>query len=260
MIADRSAGRGQPGSAEPESAMRDVVLLHGWGSTAAVWNDLRSRLSARIRIGAPELPGHGSSLLSVSDTLDLMADALARSAPKRCDVVGWSLGGLVALAWAAAAPEQVGRLALIATTPSFVQRPGWPDAMAEETFAGFEAALGADPASALHRFVLLQAQDDRRAKSVARQLRGAMAMPAPALGAGLSALRSADLRPRLSSVRAPVLVLHGERDRLVPAAAGERLSRLLPTARFHAMPGAAHAPFLSDPAAVAAALQEHFDV
>jgi pimeloyl-[acyl-carrier protein] methyl ester esterase len=236
----------------------DVVLLHGWGSTAGVWKELRTRLSQRLRVSAPDLPGYGSSTARAPCTVESMADAIARSAPRRCHVVGWSLGGLVALAWAMAAPEQVGRLALIATTPSFLQRPGWPEAMAEETFAGFEAALAADPAGALRRFVSLQSQDDEQARSVARRLRDTMAPAAAALlGAGLLVLRSTDLRARLRSVRAPALVLHGSRDRLVPAAAGERLSRLLPAARYLAVPGAAHAPFLSDPAAVAAALQDH---
>ncbi len=259
MTVDRSAERGAPCLVGRKSAVRDVVLLHGWGSSAAVWDALRSRFPAEWRASVLDLPGHGSSPPPARRTLDGMADAIARRAPRRCHVVGWSLGGLVALAWAAAAPEQVGRLALIATTPSFLQRPGWPQAMPEETFAVFEAAVAADPASALRRVVSLQSQGDLRLKTVSRQLREAAASPDAALGPGLDVLRSTDLRLRLSSVQASVLVLHGERDRLVPAAAGERLTRLLPAARFRAIPGAAHAPFLSDPGTVAAALREHFD-
>lgn len=242
-----------------EHHVRDVVLLHGWGSGAPVWNGLQERIGPGRRVSAPDLPGYGASALCAPCTAESMAAAIARGAPPRCDVVGWSLGGLVALAWALAAPQQVRRLALIATTPSFLQRPGWPDGMADDTFSGFEAGLSAMPADALRRFALLQSQDDERAKSVARQLRDVAAPGTAALKAGLSVLRSTDLRDRLQLVRAPTLVLHGERDRLVPAAAGERLSRLLPAARYLAIPGAAHAPFLSNPGAVAAALQAHFD-
>jgi pimeloyl-[acyl-carrier protein] methyl ester esterase len=239
--------------------VQDVVLLHGWGSNASVWNALQTRLASSWRVSAAELPGYGATPMCAPCTVERMADAVARSAPQRCHVVGWSLGGLVALAWAMAAPGQVGRLALIATTPSFLQRPGWPEAMAEDTFAGFEAAVAGDPAGALRRFVSLQSQDDAQAKSVARRLRDGVAPASATLEAGLRVLRSSDLRGRLHSVRAPALVLHGERDRLVPAAAGQRLSRLLPRARYLEMRGAAHAPFLSDPGAVAAALEEHFN-
>ena len=239
--------------------MRDVVLLHGWGSGASVWSALSDRIASRRHVSAPDLPGYGSRPLCTPCSAESMAEAIARSAPRRCDVVGWSLGGLVALAWAIAAPAQVRRLVLIAATPSFLQRPGWPEAMAEDAFAAFETALADDPADALRRFALLQSRDDVRARQVARQLRGVAVPGAPALRAGLRVLRTTDLRGRLPSVRAPVLVLHGERDRLVPAAAGEALSRLLPAARYLAIAGAAHAPFLSEPAAVAAALQEHFD-
>ena len=241
-----------------QNEARDVVLLHGWASGASVWNALRGRLLG-LRMSAPDLPGYGSSPLCTPCTAEILANAVARSAPRRCDVVGWSLGGLVALAWALSAPDQVRRLALIATTPSFLQRSGWPEGMAEDTFAGFETAVANDPAGALQRFALLQSQDDVQAKAVTRELRNLPTPGATALAAGLGVLRSTDLRSRLHAVRAPTLVLQGERDRVVPAAAGERLSRLLPSAHYCTIRGAAHAPFLSDPAAVAAALQAHFD-
>jgi pimeloyl-[acyl-carrier protein] methyl ester esterase len=239
--------------------IRDVVLLHGWGSSASVWGGLLALLAPRLRVSAPDLPGYGSNRPCEPCTAERMADAIALTAPPRCHVVGWSLGGLVALAWAALAPRQVARLALIAATPSFLRRPGWPDAMSAESFAAFEEATAADPARALRRFASLQAQGDASAKQVARQLRGALATGAAALGAGLGVLRETDLREKLHALSPPALVVHGARDRLVPPAAGERLASLLPGARLLMLPGAAHAPFLSQPAPVAAALVDHFD-
>jgi pimeloyl-[acyl-carrier protein] methyl ester esterase len=258
---EAETGDSRPGNRDPRSQchIRDIVLLHGWGSEASIWNGLQAKLAPRFRVSTPDLPGYGSTPMCASCTAEGMADALARTAPPRCHVVGWSLGGLVALAWAGRAPRQVERLALIATTPSFLQQPGWTDAMDARTFAGFEEAAASDPAAALRRFVLLQSQGDDRAKLVARQLRSALAPAAAALGAGLRVLRRTDLRARLESLRSPALVIHGDRDRLVPHAAGERMSRLLPGARFLAVRGAAHAPFLSNPEAVVAALQEHLD-
>ena len=256
-----AADDARPGSRNlaREGRVRDVVFLHGWGSSPPVWSDLQARLAPRLRTSAPDLPGYGSQGPCEPCTVERLADAIALKAPPRCHVVGWSLGGLVALAWAARAPRQVARLALIAATPCFLQRPGWPLAMAVEAFAAFEEATAADPARALRRFASLQAQGDRKAKQVARQLRGALAPPSAALGAGLDVLRATDLRGELHCLQHSALVVHGDRDQLVPPAAGARLARLLPGARLLALPDAAHAPFLSEPAAVAAALLEHFD-
>jgi pimeloyl-[acyl-carrier protein] methyl ester esterase len=75
------------------------------------------------------------------------------------------------------------------------------------------------------------------------------------LDAALSLLRDKDLRPLLPDVHAPALVIGGERDALVPLAATKALAAALPHATHHTIEGAAHAPFLSHPAAFAAALQ-----
>jgi pimeloyl-[acyl-carrier protein] methyl ester esterase len=238
---------------------RDVVLLHGWAMTARVWKDFAARLEPRYRVHAPDLPGYGTAQGCEARTLAALAAVLARAAPARCQVVGWSLGGQVALAWARAAPQQVTRLALIGVTPCFVQRADWPHAVAADVLAAFSAGLDADTAGTLRRFVSLQAQDDEQERNVARQLRIALASGAgPALADGLRLLQETDLRDELGSIRQPALVLHGDRDRLVPPAAADYLSRRLPAAWLTAVRGAAHAPFLSRPAEVAAAVEEFF--
>ncbi|MBN1421456.1 MAG: alpha/beta hydrolase [Planctomycetes bacterium] len=69
-----------------------------------------------------------------------------------------------------------------------------------------------------------------------------------------------DVRDRLSDVRAPALVIHGTKDRLIPFAAGEGLGRGLPAATFVAMPGIGHAPMIMRPAETAGAILSFFDV
>lgn len=235
------------------------MLLHGWGSGAAVWKDLASELEPRRPVQMPDLPGYGAAPVCAPYTLEGIAAELARSAPQRCDVVGWSLGAQVALAWAQRAPRQVMRLGLIAATPCFVQRADWQHAVAPEALARFSEGLAADRAATLRRFISLEAQGDTRAKQVARQLREAHAArdgPArEALAAGLRILLETDMRAALGSILQPALVIHGDRDRVAPLTAGEHLSRCLANARLLVLPGAAHAPFISQARTVAAALQ-----
>jgi pimeloyl-[acyl-carrier protein] methyl ester esterase len=239
----------------------DVLLLHGWGFPAGVWNDLSGRLQPRYRVHVADLPGYGAAPPCAPYTLEAMADAVARAAPRRCHVAAWSLGGEVALAWARRNPRQVQRLALIGTTPCFVRRPGWPSATAPAVLREFGRSLADDRAGTLARFAAAQARGDARPLRYAGALRqlGESHTRDEVLAAGLVVLATADLRRELSRVKQPALVLHGARDRIVPPAAGRRLAAALPNAHFRLLHSCAHAPFLSQPARVARALREFFD-
>jgi len=241
--------------------VRDVLLLHGWGFSAGVWDDLAVRLAPRFRVHAPDLPGYGATPACVPYTLESIVGAVARAAPRRCHVVGWSLGGEVALAWARRAPRQVRRLALIATTPCFTSKPGWTCATSPAVLQEFGSFLAADRAGTLARFIAAQAKGDARARRFAGVLRDASEYGTPdsVLAAGLSVLSSTDLRREMRKVKQPALVIHGARDRIVPAAAGRRLAWALPDARFRLFRSCAHAPFLSQPGQVAKMLRAFFD-
>jgi len=239
---------------------RDVVLLHGWGFSAQIWSELAGRLAPRFRVHAPDLPGYGGAPECSPYTLESMAEAAAAAAPRQCHVVGWSLGGEVALAWARRAPRQVRRLALIGATPCFAARPGWPCATPRAVLREFGRRLAEDRAGTMARFVAAQARGDARAGRLAGTLARAAADQASdrVLAAGLDVLLAADLRGKLREVRQPALVLHGAHDRIVPPAAGRRLAQALPDARFELMPACAHAPFLSQPGKVVLRLREFF--
>ena len=73
-------------------------------------------------------------------------------------IVGWSLGGLVAMRWALARPDRVRRLVLVATSPRFVARDDWPHAMAPETLDRFGDELRIAWKLTVQRFLALQLQ------------------------------------------------------------------------------------------------------
>jgi pimeloyl-[acyl-carrier protein] methyl ester esterase len=229
-----------------------LVLLHGWGTHAGVWADVIARMALGHRVLAADFPGDDAA--EPAATVDSTIERLAAIAPERCVVAGWSLGGQLALAWADRHPQQVARLALIATTPRFVSAADWPHGMAAATLAAFTAELAADPVATLRRFLMLETQGDAQARAVARRLDAALsarAAPAAAvLARTLDWLRDNDLRAVLPRIRQPALVIHGDRDRITPLAAGEHLAQHLPHARLEVLGGAAHAPFVSDPQAV----------
>jgi pimeloyl-[acyl-carrier protein] methyl ester esterase len=232
-----------------------LVLLPGWGMRANVWEGLSSLLTSQFRVLSVELStAHGSP-----DALDAMAGALADESPPRVIVCGWSLGGQVALRWARLRPTQVERLILISTTPRFVTGPDWNHGMTAPVFDAFAEGLEHDVNGTLQRFVLLQAHGDKDARSVVRRLSDCVAAgkgPVTALANGLRLLRDTDLRAELPSITQRVLVLHGDRDAVVPFRAGEYLHRSLPRAEMTAINGAAHAPFIAEPRTVARRIAE----
>ena len=230
----------------------DVVLLHGWALHGGMWGPWVDELSRRARLHLVDLPGHGRSRWPEgAATLRDLARAVSPHVPQGAAVLGWSLGGMVALELARSRPGDLAALVLIATTPCFLAREDWPAGMNPGVLDGFAAGLAGDYRRTLSNFLALQTWGDENASQALRSLRAnldAHGEPDPhALVAGLGILRTADLRDELAAIAILSLVIAGERDRITPVAAGRELASRLPSARFVEVPKAGHAPFLSHP-------------
>lgn len=224
-----------------------VLYLHGWGLSGAIWSQTQACLPG----SAPDLPGYGATPTVSPYIAETLADALALRITTPIHLIGWSLGGMVALALAARHPDKVARLVLVGSSPCFAARDGWPHAMAAEVLAEFARSLESDYRATLLRFLSLQARGGDAARSVITALRArlqAQADPDPVvLAAGLELLRAVDLRPLVSQVSCPALVVHGAYDTLCLLEAGQWLAEHLPDAHFALHERASHAPFLSHP-------------
>jgi pimeloyl-[acyl-carrier protein] methyl ester esterase len=243
-----------------------LVLLHGWAMHSDMWGPLLPRLAQRFRVHAVDLPGHGHSAPLHGFTLDGVVEALASvfAAEQRpLAVLGWSLGGLVAMRWARLQPARVGRLVLVATSPRFVAGDDWPHAMSDETLARFGDELHVAWKHTIRRFLALQLQGSEHGRATMAALKDrifARGEPAPkALFGALALIRGADLRGEVGTITQPALVVSGARDTLALPGAGRWLADNLPNARFALVPGAAHVPFLSHADAFGAALDPFLD-
>ncbi len=243
-----------------------LVLLHGWAMHSGVWGTLPQRLGRRYRVHAVDLPGHGHSAPLTPFTLEGIArslDAAFAGEPRALTVLGWSLGGLVAMRWALSRAERIATLVLVCTAPRFVAGDDWPHAMSRRTLDRFADELHVAWKATVQRFLTLQMQgSEHRHAALAGLRRELFARGAPSprvLSAALEVLATADLRDVARLIEQPALVVSGSRDTLTLPAAGEWLATALPHARHASIAGAAHVPFLSHPAAFDRALDEFLD-
>ena len=240
-------------------ANADLLLLHGFTHTGRSWEPVLDWLSQRYRGEpwlAPDLRGHGDASDRVPVSLPGIIDDLAAAAPPSFTLVGYSMGGRIALHVAFALQDRVRRLVLIGASPGIADpaqraaRRASDERLADELatmtieqfaerWATGTPVLGGQPAEVRER-----AHADRLRNTpdgLARALRG--------LGTG--ALPS--LWERLPEVTVPVALVVGERDDRFRAIAGEMAARLA-HARVTVVAGAGHAVHLEAPDQVAAVI------
>lgn len=240
----------------------DLVMLHGWGMHGGVWNPVKQLLAQHFRLHLVDLPGFGHSAAQMPTpyTLPVLVDAIAAQVPDHTLLCGWSFGGQVTMQWALQRPEQIKKLVLVSSTPKFVNTPDWDHGIHQAVFNQFADGILADYQPAMTRFLSLQAQGGEDARDTVRELREHFFQrqaPSPAaLSAGLALLQNNDLRQAVPAIQLPVLMMHGERDRVVPPASGLWLASQL-NAPIEVQAKASHAPFLSHPGWFAQTLIEH---
>ncbi len=238
----------------------DLALIHGWAMHGGVWRGLAERLATSHRVHLVDLPGHGrSAMIDGSYTLEAIADAVAAALPAPAALLGWSLGGLVAMSIALRDPARVTRLVLTGATPRFVNDACWSAGLDAAVVDDFGARLGDDPARTVHRFLALQVRGSDGERQTLARLKAALdGAPPPdprALAGGLAILRETSLLPALGRLRQPVRLIHGARDTITPPPAAAFLGERLPAAVVYNIDGAGHAPFLSHPERFAALLE-----
>ena len=240
----------------------DMVFIHGWGLHGGLWHNVAQCFATRFTVTVIDLPGHGHSAMIDDYSLPAIASCVAEAVPRRAIWVGWSLGGLVGIE-AARTRAQVSRLVLIGCSPRFVVAPDWKTAINPALLAQFASDLATDHHATLKRFLALQTHGSEHGLEELRYLRSVLlahGAPHPAaLAGGLRLLAETDLRAALATLEQPVLLVHGERDALVPAAAARSAAENLPLGRVEVIRRAGHAPFLSHPEAFISALEAFLD-
>ncbi|MDQ6993426.1 MAG: alpha/beta fold hydrolase [Mariprofundus sp.] len=227
--------------------MKPLVFIHGWAQSKQVWYQQQHAFPTAHFLN---LPGHGGAADKPAATwVDYLAEALP-DAP--CTVVGWSLGGMLAINLAQRFPERITGLALVASTPHFTVEDDWPYGCDNTTFAAFHEAVSSTSARQLNRFFSLMLHGDGLTRSQHNQLaRLAIDRSRPTsqagLLAGLTLLAALDFRASLNTINTDLLLLHGENDAVISVESSRHIAEQRPAAEMHFFNRCGHAPFLTQP-------------
>ncbi len=232
-----------------------LVLLHGFTHTGASWESVIAALPERYRPIPLDIRGHGDASARRPVSLAAVIEDVAELTDTRFPLVGYSMGGRIALHTALALGERVDRLILIGASPGLAD-PAERRARreADERLADEIEHASIDAfARRWARTPVLADQPPAVAAAVHRdRLRNTPAGLAAALrGLGTGALPS--LWDRLAELPMPVQLLVGARD-LKFRVVAERMLEAIPRAELEIVEDSGHAVHLEAPAAVAAAL------
>jgi pimeloyl-ACP methyl ester carboxylesterase len=226
-----------------------LLMLHGFASSLDTWDDWANQLSADYRVIRLDLPGFGltgadpSGDYTDARTIAVLLALLDRLGEQRATLIGNSMGGRVAWAFAAAHPDRVSKLVLVSpdgfanpgieydkkqdvplmvralpyTLPLFLLRPT------------LEAAY-ADP-SKMTEVSLVRTRDMLLAPGVRRAVIARMEQ---------TVLR--DPRPLLARITAPTLVIWGDKDGMIPISNAQDYLAAMPNAKLVTLPGIGHLP------------------
>jgi 3-oxoadipate enol-lactonase len=225
-----------------------LVLFHSLLSDRASFDRVVPGLSQTFRVVVPELPGFGQSAPAsggLAAVAARMADAVRDAANGETTIVlGNGYGGFVALQMAIDHPQVTTKLVLADCGAAFSE----PGRQAFRNMAAASAAKGLSAITDVAMRRLFAADFQEQNPDLMRDRREAfLRTDARVFQEACEALANLDLRPKLSQVKLPVLVLVGEHDEATPPPMSHELAAGLPNARLVVLPGCAHVPQLQAP-------------
>jgi pimeloyl-ACP methyl ester carboxylesterase len=238
-----------------------VVLIHGYTDSARDWVPLMPYLSKRFRLVLVDLRGHGQSSkpeccytrLDFAYDIKLLLDSLGI---QRADIVGHSLGSIIAQTFAEYWPEKTRRVVLIASTG------GRPPGMAPPKF-DFSAEIRKlkEPIEPDSPFMIAWWDSPTPVDPdfIRRQRKDAAGIPLrvwlAVLDQGMpSTALYGDLQSTLPKLKAPALLIWGSEDPIMEEPMRKTLTDALPTAQVKIFGGLGHNPFWENPEGVAAVI------
>jgi len=225
-----------------------VVLITGWACPpqriAPLAHQLETRLEVKVvcldllDLHHPSQPG-GSRDMPSPYTVRL--NKHIQHIPGSALLIGWSMGGMIALEQAACFPDEITGVVLIGSTVRFCRSHDWPHGQSALRVQAMMGGLKIAPGRTLSRFYRECAHPLILDKATGETyVNEAMVYDPDQLHDGLKYLSASDLRDLTSNIEVPTLLLHGREDAIIPCSAAEWLHSKLDGSRFTEFAGMGH--------------------
>ncbi len=224
----------------------NCVLLHGWGVSNNVWKSFILKLNDFENVHTPCL--YNIYRHSNDQGFETAAKALSKKIKKNSIVIAWSIGGLIALRLMALTTK-VRAIIFIASSPCFINKEGWPNAINKNSLSELKKRFSSDAAAGLKNFAGLVAYGDMSSSVTNKTIRQYLAAKKQTqiLSSWLNELEKTDQRDRFASLEIPVQIILGQNDILIKSNIQNQIRQLNPHIHSSIIKDCGHAPFISRP-------------
>ena len=230
-----------------------LVLLHGYPLDHHLWDEVAPLLEDTFDVIIPDLRGFGNSTMmaahhSMDDYASDIANLLDRLNIQKAAIVGHSMGGYVALAFARLYPDHVSGLGLVSS-----QVLADPPERKEGRYKS-AADVSANGIGSVVEAMTTKFTTDENLQAYARESMERQ-QPAAYIGALKAMAERPDSTSLLSSFKFPVVIVHGDTDALIPIDRAREVKAALPEAHLVEISGAGHMPMMEAKEKTAEALK-----
>lgn len=153
------------------SNIHTLVLIHGWGFNKNIWQFNLDYLESKYNIITIELNGHGDTSFNHDyNNIDQYLDSLIHQVPVGSHILGWSLGGIIALNLKYKFHNHIDKIILCCSNPCFLNNHNWQYGVDVEIWNKFSNNLISDPYRTIKNFLLLQTLDHPESKKLFNNL------------------------------------------------------------------------------------------
>jgi pimeloyl-[acyl-carrier protein] methyl ester esterase len=230
---------------------KTLVFIHGWSFDSGVWLRQINNFNG-YKIIVLDLPGHGNSgykeKIDLIEELKFIFDRLGLS---NINLIGHSLGGLMALKLSINYPALVDKIILASTNIRFVKSDDYAYALSQAEVDGMKEFLKQGYIDILPVFMRWLFTEEERSQSKFRENWDLIAQRKnwprkEALSDFLSIIEKEDLRSQLNKINSKVLVICGTNDRICPLGSANYLGEHIKNSKVELFQNCGHMPFLTE--------------
>jgi len=231
-----------------------LVLLHGYPLDHHLWDDVVPLLKDTFDLIIPDLRGFGDSTTvdspySMDDYASDIAGLLDQLGIQKAAITGHSMGGYAALAFARLYPERVGALGLV-STQVLADPPDRKEGRYKSAAEVAEKGISGVVETMTPKFTSDPHWQAFARKSMEEQ------QPSAYIGALKAMAERVDSTSLLSSIKYPIVVIHGDADMLIPIDRAREVKATRPESTLVEINGAGHMPMCEEPKVTAKALMQ----